>query len=436
MNNIMANTRTHNLLKNIGWLLIVTNLLFALLLCNIAISTAQDDDTGDAPTATEEAAEPDATPASGENLQLIDTDIEVAIEPTGNNGYCTICHNQPLRTTRLGDGTILNLFVNPAMIQASVHGPTDDSPGLGCLDCHGDDVFPHNQPTPFSGRLYTLDANSMCTSCHVNQAEQLSSGLHAQAIEAGNLEAAVCTDCHSAHHIQSAENRPELVAGVCGDCHETTFAEWQISDHSDIGPLGCASCHSYHAQTLRIGDTTTELCMNCHAGEMPSVYAHEIHNVAQEIENDVVENGLVECADCHMYVDETLDQISRIALNAPFGDAHGTGHTMLLDSTPCTTCHQQLEESGEWDTLISARFGETGAVDLDTDVPDDNETVPVEEALDPETAAPNATLQALQGLLLGLGLGVTFAVVFIARGNRRPTDTHADETATDSGGHE
>lgn len=352
-------------------------------------ASAQDDDPGDTPT-----AEP-----MSEN-GILDADVEVAIEPTGENGYCTICHSQPLRTLRLEDGSLLNLYVAPEMIVGSVHGPTEDSPGLGCLDCHGEDAFPHSGPPPADGRVYTLDAVSMCTTCHTTQADDLEMGLHAQAIADGNLQAAVCTDCHGAHHVQSAEFQPQLVAGVCGDCHEATLEEWQISPHADIGPLGCASCHDHHAQTLRAGENSTELCINCH-NEMPSVFVHDTHNVT---------DGTVACAECHMYTGETDTAVSTVAMNS-------TGHSMLLDSTPCTTCHEQLVNSGEWAQIISNRYDvDAAAVDSDEVTIEEAAVAGVEEA---EIESPRNAVFVLQGLLVGLGLGLTFAIVFVTRSMRR-----------------
>jgi len=353
----------------------------------LAVVQAQDSDT---PVATDEPA------AMAENTAATE------IVPTGDNSYCTVCHSQPLRTIRLDDGTLLNLFVSSEMVTASVHGPTEDQPGLGCIDCHGEDSFPHNSPVPTSGRAYTLENVNLCVGCHAEQDETHAMGLHAQAINDGNLEAAVCTDCHGAHHIQSAEFQPELVAGVCGDCHENTLAEWQISAHADIGPLGCASCHDHHAQTLRVGETTTDLCVNCHE-DMPEVYAHETHLIG---ENTVM------CEECHMYVPHNDDDIALTSMET-------TGHTMLLDSVPCTTCHEQLAESGEWSEIISTRF----------DIP----AAPAEETIEEEahSTAPASsgsnTYFIIQGLLVGLGLGLTFAIVFVTRANNTNPQEQSEE---------
>jgi len=423
----------------------MTLLLIGVLLISAATALAQEAETEEPPV-TEEAVVEEAAEETGEEAEetqeeesyrglvvaTLEPDVVYALEPTGDNGYCVICHNQPLRTVRLADGEVLNLYVNPEMIVASVHGPKGDRPGLGCIDCHGEDAFPHNQPEPVSGRLYTLDKVELCTQCHVTQGEELSQGLHAMAIADGNIGAAVCTDCHGAHHIQSAENHPELVAGVCGDCHETTLDEWQMSPHADIGPQGCAACHSYHAQTLRVGTTSTELCLNCHA-DMEPVFIHETH---------INDRSEVACADCHMYTEDVDTQLVAF-------DMRSTGHTMELDARPCTTCHEDMVATGEWTQLVASRDGveveaspdgETEQAEVVTEAPADPAEAPADPAeapADPAEApadpaeAPADPAEApadpaednlmfiIQGLLVGLGLGATFTIVFVTRSNRR-----------------
>lgn len=396
-------------------LLISGSILILLALVMFAASAvfAQDDEATPEP---EPAA--DSAGTTSDNLEILDTEIEVAIEPTGENGYCTICHNQPLRTVRLGDGSSLNLYVNPDMVIGSVHGPSADQPGLGCLDCHGQDAFPHVGPPPADGRQYTLEMVSLCTGCHTTQAEDLQHGLHAQAIANGNLEAAVCTDCHGAHHIQSAENFPDLVAGVCGDCHEQTLAEWQISAHADIGPLGCASCHDYHAQTLRVGETSTELCMNCHEDNMPELHVHDAHLTGE---------SPVDCVSCHMYREDLTEEEAQFV---SILDAPSTGHSMLLDTTPCTTCHAELSESGEWAQIISERYNVETGEQVDAGA-EGVEAAAIEEAHTEEDDDSIVNTSSLQGLLVGLGLGVTFAIVFVTRSMRgqreTPEEAHSAE---------
>jgi deoxycytidylate deaminase len=345
----------------------------------------------------------DATPVPADTTPPAETPLAESTalprEITGDNSYCLVCHNQPWRSVTFGDGAIQNLYVDPDTIAASVHGADSSGGTFGCIDCHGDDAFPHNNPTPADERAYTLYAVSLCASCHEDQVTELESGLHEEAILAGNHEAAVCTDCHSAHDVRPIVEEPDLIAGVCGDCHQTTLVEWQGSAHVDIEPLGCVTCHSQHTQRLRVGNTPDELCVNCHKPEdvMP-IFVHEQH---------LTDTADVTCLDCHMYRGEHADgQAIPISTGA-----RTTGHSMLMDATPCNTCHEELVDSGEWAALIEDR----PTVETPTEVA----LVPQTEV---EAVAEAATevsyVQLLQGLILGLGFGVTFAAVFIARGNR------------------
>jgi len=387
----MLNTKRSWIIALIG----IGLTLIAAGLSPFLIANAQES----TPEATQETltqASPEGTP---EAVYIVNPPPEV----TGDNSYCLICHSQPWQTVTLGDGTIQNLYVVPSTITASVHGDDSSAGALGCVDCHGQDAFPHNNPTPTDGRAYTLYAVSLCAGCHVDEVDELQNGLHEQAILAGNTAAAVCTDCHGSHSVQPVVEQPELIAGVCGDCHENTLAEWRVSNHVEIGPLGCATCHSPHSQELRVGNTTDELCMNCHDNETDR-FIHVQHTDSE---------SPVACVDCHMYTGEPHEQGAEVAQAVSVFDKP-TGHTMLMDATPCTTCHEELVTSGEWDLLVANReplIAPTQAPE--SVVGDDLEAAVVQ-------SAETSYIPLIQGLILGLGFGVTFAAVFIVRGNHKP----------------
>lgn len=313
---------------------------------------------------------------------------------TGDNGYCTVCHNQPWRAVTLQDGYILNLYVDPQTVARSVHGDSNPQGALGCVDCHGEDSFPHNGPTPVNSRVYSINAVQMCNTCHEQEAADLQHGLHEKAILAGNLKAAVCTDCHGAHDVQPATNHPQLVAGVCGDCHKSTYDEWRSSPHVDIGPLGCAKCHSQHSQELLISDVN-ELCTNCHKAP-GDIYIHEQH-----IGSTLYD---INCADCHMYRESDVEMISV--------EFQPTGHTMSMDTRPCNSCHEQLEISGQWPEITNT-VNERILAERDELQKRVNELEREAQTVE-EPTGPN-TIQLTQGLIIGLGLGITLALVLIPR---------------------
>jgi len=329
--------------------------------------------------------------------------------PTGDNGYCLLCHARPGRLITLPNGAVLNLFVSTDTINASIHGSRNRESALGCIDCHGENAFPHSGPTPSDSRTYAIAAVRMCVNCHADQVETLESGLHAQAIRAGITTAAVCTDCHGAHNVEAVTNYPELLATVCGDCHTATLQEWRISAHADMGDSGCSACHSPHAQTLRVGENSTELCLNCHE-EMDPILVHVQH---------AGEAYPVECVDCHMYVPEQADTISVSYAQRP------SGHSMQMDTRPCTSCHETLVAEGRWDQLTADRDAAAQAV---------ASLAAPETAVMRQVQGSDSFIQLLQGLILGLGFGATAAAIFIARGNQRrpvpPAPTTQPESPT------
>ena len=81
-------------------------------------------------------------------------------ESSVNNSYCAICHSQPGRVMTLADGSVLNLYVPPALIADSAHG-TNSSHPLGCIDCHGEDIFPHSGPSPAGVRAYRIETSQL-----------------------------------------------------------------------------------------------------------------------------------------------------------------------------------------------------------------------------------------------------------------------------------
>lgn len=385
------------LLVGFGLTLILVGLV-PLVMAQEATSTPEPIETSEPVAATPEAAPSSST--------IVNAD---APKPTGNNSYCAVCHNQPWRTKTLANGNMLNLYVDPEVLEGSVHGINNPQGKLGCVDCHGTDAFPHNQPDPADSRAYTIASIDRCYACHEKQKLELESGLHEEAILAGDNGAAVCTDCHGAHNIQRVASQAGLVAGVCGDCHTTTLTEWQMSAHVEIGSQGCATCHSPHSQRLRIDSessdsTPDEVCTNCHKQDedlpnLPDLWVHTQHrgNLATEMN--------VACVECHMYVADGTETITDATTDTTSvsNPSHPTGHSMLLDTAPCTHCHEQLVSS------------EAPAVEA-TPAEAQHESEGTSTASDGDQTN---LVQLLQGLILGLGFGITGAAVFITRGNRR-----------------
>lgn len=244
--------------------------------------------------------------------------------PTDNENYCVLCHGEQGRTVTLEDGSTLDLYVDPTVLEQSVHGSSMAGGGLACTDCHGESTFPHVGPAPENMRVFAINAAESCSSCH-NQV--LADSAHVEAIAEGNLEAATCADCHGAHDVVDTAQQVDLVAGVCGDCHTTTYAQWEQSPHANMDRLGCAVCHRPHGQELIHADAS-QLCLSCHRvpGE---IYVHDTH---------LASDFPVSCTSCHMNYDPDLAPLS------PEGEP--TDHHMQVGIVSCNTCHAELEASG------------------------------------------------------------------------------------------
>ncbi|MBK8027094.1 MAG: hypothetical protein IPK19_38335 [Chloroflexi bacterium] len=384
-------------------------LIIALLGVGLTLLAA-----GLTPLLVAQAQEATAEPSAGatEEAPVLDlTAPSEAIEITGDNSYCLLCHAVPWRTKTLSDGTLLNLYVTADEIQNSVHGATAEHATVGCVDCHREMPFPHFlAPSASDDRSFTIDSVTMCVGCHLENAEELDRGRHAEAIRAGNRESAVCTDCHGAHDVAPVVEHQELVAGVCGDCHTATLAEFRASPHVSAGPLGCASCHSPHSQLPRVGtlEEPDALCLNCHEENLEELLVHQQHS------DDEYPVG---CVDCHMSTEQSAGQAVSVT-----SDQAVTGHSMHIATITCTTCHEDLVASGQWETLTaSTTAAETGSTGMAEEV--------AEAEAEATTASGQTSVELIQGLILGLGFGVTFGAIFVARGNRARTQVGPEESS-------
>jgi len=265
------------------------------------------------------------------------------------NHRCERCHADKEEKSVVGrDGTRKNLYVDPQVIEHSVHGK------VACTGCHSDVTkLPHAKP---------LAKSIGCVDCHRREydkakkenadpktlerlqvvLQQTDSYLHSSHAKPNPRDqskvAAACHDCHDAHNIgkpgeaQRVEHRlknPE----VCGRCHEKQKEDYLGSVHGQLiaekkdeksavcsdchtthaisSPKGdaaklaitqnCGDCHekaqktylaSYHGQVNRLGYTNTAKCFDCHTG----------HNVKKEDDpasSVHVNNRLENCRNCH-----------------------------------------------------------------------------------------------------------------------------------------
>ena len=284
-------------------------------------------------------------------LQPIDIHAQDTIaEPTGDNSFCLTCHAESDQTKILADGTVLHLGVNLEELENSVHGSSNDTP-LGCIDCHGEDSFPHDDPYPETGRAYTISLSLTCTTCHLEQTENLADDVHYTAISDGNLRSASCVDCHGSHDITTPDEPISRISETCGDCHTTTFEKYRDSVHGtalfegDENVPTCTTCHGVHGiahpTTALFRNRSPELCATCHADEdlmqeydistnVFDSYLDDFHGTTVSLFNQSdpnVPSDKAVCYDCHgvhniTEADDTKSQVVRENLLSTCQECH------------------------------------------------------------------------------------------------------------------
>ncbi len=147
-----------------------------------------------------------------------------------------------------------------------------------CHDTHSFNVPPKNTP---QHNQWRLSIPTVCgAACHTEQLEAYNGSVHGQENAKKMLaQAAVCSDCHTAHGITntSGDAFKLTVSANCGNCHTEKLESYKDTFHGRISSLGyaytakCFDCHGSH-QILRADDPKSKVskdnrmatCRTCH----------------------------------------------------------------------------------------------------------------------------------------------------------------------------
>ena len=191
----------------------------------------------------------------------------VKAQPLEDNATCLACHGNAGFSAQSADGTSRPLHVASDRFEKSKHGP------LPCVACHQDITeIPHKEG---------VRRRVECGNCHAEQAQQYLTSVHGEQRAQGNVSAATCRSCHTAHGVQSPKSESERVAIVdrCGNCHKENLKTYIDTYHGQVTTLGyghtakCFDCHSAH-DIKRVSNPTStvhpnnrlQTCQKCHAG--------------------------------------------------------------------------------------------------------------------------------------------------------------------------
>ena len=252
------------------------------------------------------------------------------VQKSISDDTCLGCHGEPGLTLELESGQNLVLFVPPDGYYDSVHGEL----GYACVQCHttvGD--YPH---PPFQAedlRDASLQLYEACQRCHLQQYTLTLDSVHADALEAGNRNAAICTDCHDPHLLkrltdpQSGELLPranEAIPRTCAQCHSAIYQKYLASVHGSA--------------LVGEGNPDVPTCIDCHG----------VHNIADPTTSEFRLRSPEICAGCH--TDPQLMEkygLTTQVLSTYIADFHGTTVTLFQKQHPdqetnkpvCYDCH-------------------------------------------------------------------------------------------------
>ncbi len=237
------------------------------------------------------------------------------------NETCLACHGVPDKRMELPSGEPVYLSIDAEEFNNSVHGQA----GYSCVQCHTDvSGYPHPPVLAGTRRQYVLEQYTACTRCHPDKYDATLDSVHQKALAGGNLEAAVCTDCHGIHNIAHPDQPRERVPHMCERCHSGIYNLYAESAHGaalldEANPdvPTCTDCHGVH--TLE-GPTDSEfhlfspsICARCHTDpelmgrygistEVMDTYVADFHGTTvvlfEKIAPDQETNKPV-CIDCH-----------------------------------------------------------------------------------------------------------------------------------------
>lgn len=251
-------------------------------------------------------------------------------DPGVSNEYCLDCHAKPGQIKELPSGELLYLTIDAEAYNQSAHG----SGGYACVQCHTDiRSYPHPSLVANNLRDVTLNIYPTCKSCHLSNYEKTLDSVHQTALEEGNANAAVCSDCHNPHyqtrltdpttHELTAKGRVQ-VPQMCARCHSTIYDQYKNSVHGSA--------------LIGEGNEDVPTCIDCHG----------VHNIQSPTTAAYRLNSPQMCSKCHTDA-AIMDKydISTEVLNTYLADFHGTTVTLFHPETPdqetnkpvCFDCH-------------------------------------------------------------------------------------------------
>ncbi len=169
---------------------------------------------------------------------------------------CATCHSNPGLTKeyRIKYPEVASQYTD------SIHGRALLKMGLivapSCNDCHG--VHDIKRSVDRDSPINEANVAKTCGKCHVKIEETYLQSIHGQLLTKGDKRGPVCTDCHTAHQVETPKNGHfKMVSDErCGRCHQDRLEHYRETYHGKAMALGkpnvasevaaCYDCHGHH----------------------------------------------------------------------------------------------------------------------------------------------------------------------------------------------
>jgi len=198
--------------------------------------------------------------------------------PINVPGLCGRCHQQGHKAALRYTGVEHQII---SRYEESIHGKGLLKSGLTvtatCTNCHtAHRELPASDP---DSTVNPKNVPSTCGQCHHGIQEQFVNSVHSVTVTRTNQPLPVCSDCHTAHAIQRADQdqfKLEIM-NKCGRCH---------------AEIAKTYFDTYHGKVSRLGYTKTAKCYDCHG-------AHDILKVTDPRSHLSRANVVETCRKCH-----------------------------------------------------------------------------------------------------------------------------------------
>ncbi|MBX3702728.1 MAG: cytochrome b/b6 domain-containing protein [Steroidobacteraceae bacterium] len=167
-----------------------------------------------------------------------------------------------------------------------------------CYDCHDAHyVYPAGSEIRAEWRL---DIPNTCGKCHAGPLQAYAGSVHGREVLLNaNPAAAICSDCHTTHDVESPaiDSTKLAITRNCGNCHEDSLRSYTRTYHGKVNVLGyaytakCFDCHGSHgiqrtsdpASTVH-PDNRLQTCRGCHERATAGFVTFEPHATTDDFE--------------------------------------------------------------------------------------------------------------------------------------------------------